>query len=412
MLRGLAVLPACLTFAVRVRAARSRSSAPTARCLGSRHPCRRRRVPESQPSRRQCLQSAVVGLVLTWELYPAVRVSMDGRNISLFPDRMVVENFDFYLKDAATVDVDAPLRYDTDFVADSNRQPRAVAYRDRSALAAGVSRRRCGAVRSARTPTTRRVRPSAVVLRRRCCSSETVTTIALSSPTAVWSASSTVRVRPGRHQPYAASRSRFCAGAWRRLAAKRLTSDYLASRGAATCRDATDTRTRRARRRTDSVGARAKCVIDQVLAQGLHGREHKWLEVFLPVVLFRRLRDTRGGSLVEAALITPLLLLLTFGIIDFASMFYVYLALENGVSQATRYGVTGNLKDDPMNPGTPLNRADSIKLAMRQATPTLDHSRQRVHVQPSAGRRRRVGRPASAGRARSRRSRSTTRGRS
>jgi len=87
--------------------------------------------------------------------------------------------------------------------------------------------------------------------------------------------------------------------------------------------------------------------------------------------LFRRLRDTQGGSLVEAALITPLLLMLTFGIIDFASMFYVYLALENGVSQATRYAVTGNLKDDPMNPGTPLNRTDSIKLAMRQATPTL-----------------------------------------
>jgi hypothetical protein len=87
--------------------------------------------------------------------------------------------------------------------------------------------------------------------------------------------------------------------------------------------------------------------------------------------VFRQLRDTYGGSLIEAALITPLLLLLTFGIADFASMFYVYLALENGVSQATRYAVTGNLKDDPMNPGTPLNRFDSIKLAMRQATPTL-----------------------------------------
>ena len=49
----------------------------------------------------------------------------------------------------------------------------------------------------------------------------------------------------------------------------------------------------------------------------------------------------------------------------------MYLALENGVSQATRYGVTGNLMDDPANPGTPLVREDSIKLAMRQATPTL-----------------------------------------
>ena len=87
--------------------------------------------------------------------------------------------------------------------------------------------------------------------------------------------------------------------------------------------------------------------------------------------LFTRLRDTSGGSLVEAALITPLLLLLTFGIMEFATMFYVYLALENGVSQATRYGVTGNLKDDPNNPGTPLNRVGSIKLAMRVAARSI-----------------------------------------
>ena len=59
--------------------------------------------------------------------------------------------------------------------------------------------------------------------------------------------------------------------------------------------------------------------------------------------VFRRLKDSKGTSLVEAALITPLLLLLTFGICEFASLFYVYLALENGVSQATRFGVTGNV---------------------------------------------------------------------
>ena len=87
--------------------------------------------------------------------------------------------------------------------------------------------------------------------------------------------------------------------------------------------------------------------------------------------MVRRLGDSDGTSLVEAALITPLLLLLTFSIVDFGSLFYVYLALENGVSQATRYGVTGNLMDDPMNPGTKLSRDESIKLAMRQATPTL-----------------------------------------
>jgi Flp pilus assembly protein TadG len=80
--------------------------------------------------------------------------------------------------------------------------------------------------------------------------------------------------------------------------------------------------------------------------------------------VFRRLKDSKGTSLVEAALITPLLLLLTFGICEFASLFYVYLALENGVSQATRFGVTGNVT------GT-STREDSIRAAMRDATPTL-----------------------------------------
>jgi uncharacterized membrane protein (UPF0127 family)/Flp pilus assembly protein TadG len=90
-----------------------------------------------------------------------------------------------------------------------------------------------------------------------------------------------------------------------------------------------------------------------------------------PHGIVQRLRDTAGTSIVEAAVITPLLLLLTFSIADFGALFYVYLALENGVSQASRYGVTGNLMDDPAHPGSQLSRTDSIKLAMRQATPTL-----------------------------------------
>ena len=85
----------------------------------------------------------------------------------------------------------------------------------------------------------------------------------------------------------------------------------------------------------------------------------------------RRFRDEKGATMLEAAIVTPLLLLLTFSIVDFASMFYVYLALENGVSQATRYAVTGNQMDDPGNPGSKLSRVDSIKTAMRQATPNL-----------------------------------------
>ena len=87
--------------------------------------------------------------------------------------------------------------------------------------------------------------------------------------------------------------------------------------------------------------------------------------------IVKRLVDTSGTSLLETAIILPLLLLLTFSIIDFGALFYVYLALENGASQATRYGVTGNLMDDPLNPGTKLDRDSSIKLAMRNAAPTL-----------------------------------------
>ena len=86
----------------------------------------------------------------------------------------------------------------------------------------------------------------------------------------------------------------------------------------------------------------------------------------------RILRDCSGSNLLEAALVTPLLLILTFGIIDFASMFYVYLALENGVSQATRFAITGNDMDDPDNPGTPLPREAAIRAAMQDKAPTIN----------------------------------------
>lgn len=77
-----------------------------------------------------------------------------------------------------------------------------------------------------------------------------------------------------------------------------------------------------------------------------------------------RLREDRGANLVEAALLTPLLLLVSFSIIEFGALFYVYLSLENGVSQASRYAVTGQVVAGE-------SREQSIKLAMREATPTL-----------------------------------------
>ena len=68
--------------------------------------------------------------------------------------------------------------------------------------------------------------------------------------------------------------------------------------------------------------------------------------------------------MIEAAIITPLLILLTFAIVDFGALLYVNLALQNGVSQASRYGVTGQVL-----PGQ--TRTSSIMAAMRDSTPTL-----------------------------------------
>ena len=78
----------------------------------------------------------------------------------------------------------------------------------------------------------------------------------------------------------------------------------------------------------------------------------------------KRLKESRGANIVEMALVMPLLFLLTFSIVDFGSLFYVYLALENGVSQAARFGVTGNIDAGK-------TREESIRAAMRAATPTL-----------------------------------------
>ena len=80
--------------------------------------------------------------------------------------------------------------------------------------------------------------------------------------------------------------------------------------------------------------------------------------------LRRRLSRDDGQSLIEAAIITPLMLLLTIGIFEFGAMFYVFLSLQNGVSQATRYAITGNS-------AAGSSRIDSVKSAMRTTTPTI-----------------------------------------
>ena len=96
---------------------------------------------------------------------------------------------------------------------------------------------------------------------------------------------------------------------------------------------------------------------------------------------WKQVRETSGDALIEAALVTPLLVLLTLAIVDFASLSFTYLSLENGVGQATRYGITGNQMGEQ-------SRVGSIEAAMRQATPTLtisDDAFTFSHLPPGGG---------------------------
>jgi hypothetical protein len=54
------------------------------------------------------------GSYLTWELHPDILVSMDGRNVTLFPAALVAENLGFYLDAAA--DPATPLASEPDFL--------------------------------------------------------------------------------------------------------------------------------------------------------------------------------------------------------------------------------------------------------------------------------------------------------
>ena len=81
----------------------------------------------------------------------------------------------------------------------------------------------------------------------------------------------------------------------------------------------------------------------------------------------KRLSDPKGANLIEAAIIMPLIFLMSFSIAEFSALLYVHMALQNGVSQATRFGVIGSVL-----PGQ--TREASIRSMVQQETPTLDIS--------------------------------------
>jgi Flp pilus assembly protein TadG len=83
-----------------------------------------------------------------------------------------------------------------------------------------------------------------------------------------------------------------------------------------------------------------------------------------PRAVWRRLQDSDGANLIEAALILPLILLVIFALMEFGGILYTRMALQNGVSQATRFAITRNVM-----PGQ--SREASIRTVLRRETPTL-----------------------------------------
>lgn len=79
----------------------------------------------------------------------------------------------------------------------------------------------------------------------------------------------------------------------------------------------------------------------------------------------------RGQTLAEFSLTLPILLLLTFGTVEFGRLFQSWVTIQNAAREATRYATTGQYDEDrwgedinvsfpcdpAVGPGTPINRA-------------------------------------------------------
>ncbi len=96
------------------------------------------------------------------------------------------------------------------------------------------------------------------------------------------------------------------------------------------------------------------------------------------------LRKGDGASLVEVALILPLLLLLFFGIFEFGRQFYVRLTVRHAVAEATRYAVTGNQLLDPETL-EPIGRVESITRVLRENAGPLQIGSEHVTIDPPDG---------------------------
>lgn len=85
------------------------------------------------------------------------------------------------------------------------------------------------------------------------------------------------------------------------------------------------------------------------------------------LLLRRKPSFERGATVVEFALIVPLLLILLMAIIELGALFWVNMTMQHAVREGARYAITGRLDLDPNpNPADrlrPAAIAEKIKLS-------------------------------------------------
>jgi len=96
-----------------------------------------------------------------------------------------------------------------------------------------------------------------------------------------------------------------------------------------------------------------------------------------------RLNCRRGQTMIEFAMVIPIVALLFMGIFDFSRFFYTQLTLQHAIHEATRFAVTGGALDDAQ--GNTLTRAESIKSVITREATALNLDVDQLIVDPADG---------------------------
>lgn len=78
-------------------------------------------------------------------------------------------------------------------------------------------------------------------------------------------------------------------------------------------------------------------------------------------MMWRLIKNERGQSMVEMALVLPILLMIVFGIIEFGNIYSIKINMNNVVRQAVRTAVVSQLSEVELEDNM---KADAISLRM------------------------------------------------